>query len=110
MGLDDVAAGTEHDLLVLGPEADLALEHDRVLVLARVEMGRDERPDRERVLDDRERATGVGRLDLEHDADTRCEPARPPLAGVDDLDTGGRRGEMDGHRVLLRVDSMNSAV
>ena len=84
--LDDVAAGPEHDLLVLRPEADLALEDDRVLVLERVDVRRHECPDRERVLDDRERAAGVLAVDLEDDADARREPAGAALARLDHLE------------------------
>ena len=50
--LGDVAAGAEHDLAVAGPEPDLALGDDRVLVLPGVQVRRHERADRERVLHD----------------------------------------------------------
>ena len=53
-----------------------------------MDVGRDQCADRERVLDDRQRAAGVGAVDLEDDADTRGEPAASTLAGKDDLDTG----------------------
>ena len=84
--LDDVAAGPEDDLLVVRAEADLAFEHDRVLVLEGVDVRRDERPDRERMLDDRQRAAGVLAVDLEDDADARRESAGSTLAGLDDLE------------------------
>ena len=40
--LDDVAAGTQDDLPIIGPEPDLTIEHDRVLVLSGVDVGRHE--------------------------------------------------------------------
>jgi hypothetical protein len=60
-GLGDVLAGAEHHLTIAGPEPDLALDDDGVLVLAGVGVRRHQRADRERVLDDRQRAAGVRR-------------------------------------------------
>ena len=84
--LDDVAARAEDDLLVVRAEADLALEHDRVLVLEDVRVRRHERADLERVLDDREPPARVLAIDLEDDTDAGRESAPSAAAGLDHLD------------------------
>ena len=63
--LGDVAAGAQDDLTVAGPEPDLALGDDRVLVLQGVQVRGHQRADRERVLDDRDRAVGLAAPQLE---------------------------------------------
>src|ERR1700761_2950639 len=50
--LGDVATGTEDHFTVVGPEADLAGEHDRMLILTGVPVRRGEQADLERMLDD----------------------------------------------------------
>lgn len=78
--LDDVAAGAEHDLLVLRAEADLSLDHDRELVLQRVDVRRHQRADVKRMLNDRQRTAAVLPVDLEDDANARRQlaGATPP--------------------------------
>jgi len=68
-GLGDVAARTEDHLAVAGPEPDLALGDDGVLVLTGVQVRRHERAHRERVCHDRQRAAGVAVPELEDHAD-----------------------------------------
>ena len=51
--LGHVAAGTEAYFTVVRPEADLACQHDGMLILAGVPMRGGDEPDRERMLDDR---------------------------------------------------------
>src|SRR6516225_6515625 len=48
----DVATRTEDYFTVIGAEADLARQHDRMLVLARVAVRRGDQADLERMLDD----------------------------------------------------------
>jgi hypothetical protein len=67
--LGDVTAAAEDHLAVTGPEPDLALGDDGVLVLPGVQMRRHQRADRERVLHDRQGAAGVAAPELEHHAD-----------------------------------------
>ena len=83
--LDDVATGAKDDLVVLRAEADLAFEHVRDLVLAGVDVGWHECADRERMLDDRQRATRVLGVDLEGDPDAGRQSAGPTLALAHDL-------------------------
>src|SRR5215217_3583035 len=80
--LHDVSARTEHDLLVLGPEADLALEHDGELILAVVDVGQDDSADLEGVFDDGEGPTGVGTVDLEDHPDAGHQFAAPTFTVV----------------------------
>src|SRR6185503_16399442 len=94
--LDDVAAGAQDHLLVLRAEADLALEDDRYLVLARVDVGPHERADGERMLDHRYPAGGVLAVDLEVDADSRAKPPDAALPRWHDLEQRGG-GRVDGH-------------
>jgi hypothetical protein len=64
-----------------------------------VNVGRDQRADREGMLNDRECAAAVLAIDLEDDADAGYETAGPSLAGLDDLQPGcGRGGTVTGHR------------
>jgi hypothetical protein len=67
-GLGDVPAGAQDHLAVAGTEPDLALGDDGVLILARVQVRRHERTDRERVFHDRQLAAGVAVPQLENHA------------------------------------------
>ena len=89
--LDDVAASSQDHLLILRPEADLAIEHDRVLVLERVDVRWHERADRERVLDDGQGAARVLAIDLEDDADPIGEIADLAVPRLDHLESRARR-------------------
>src|SRR5215212_10699095 len=88
----DVSARSEHDLGVLGPEADFALEHDGELIFAVVDVGEDESADLEGVFDDGEGATGVGTVDLEDHPDAGHQFVAPTFTGLDNLDGRGRYG------------------
>jgi hypothetical protein len=91
--LDDVAARSQDDFLVVGAESDLSLEDDRVFILERVDVRRHEGAHRERVLDDRERAPRVLTVDLEDHADARGQIASPATSWLNHLDLGRDRGQ-----------------
>src|SRR5262249_61159292 len=82
-GLSDVPACAEQHLAVAGPEPDLALGDDGVLVLAGVQVGRHQSADRERVFHDRYRAARVVAPELERHAD-RAQMACCTAAWLDD--------------------------
>jgi hypothetical protein len=69
--LGDVAAGSQDHFVGVGPEADLALEPDRVLVLAGVPVRCGNRAHGERVLDDGDFAAVVTAAELVHRAESR---------------------------------------
>ena len=73
-------------------------------------MGRHERTDRERVLDDRQRATGVFAVDLEDDTDTGCQTSASTLAGLDNLQSRPDFRVLDRHRRLLRNSSEQTCI
>jgi hypothetical protein len=79
----DVAARSEHHLTVTGSESDLTLRDDRVLVFPGVQVRRDQRADRERMLHDGHGITGVLASQLEHDPD-RAQVTFPALTGSND--------------------------
>jgi hypothetical protein len=56
-----MATGPEHDLAVAESEADLALRHDGVLILAGVQVRRNQRADREGMLVARRVVRGIPR-------------------------------------------------
>jgi hypothetical protein len=68
-GLGDVSARSQDYFPGAGPEADLSLRHDRVLVFARMKMGRHQSPDREGMLDHGNDAARVLPPQLEVHAD-----------------------------------------
>jgi hypothetical protein len=59
------------DDLVADPRSDDAFDHERVLVLVAVDVGRDQSPRLDRVLDDREVTASLRGVDLELDAERR---------------------------------------
>ena len=63
--LGDVPAGAQHDLAVSGPEPDLPLGDDRVLIRPVMDVRRDQDRDVERVLDHRHRTARRDRLSAE---------------------------------------------
>src|SRR5215472_15778933 len=91
----DVPAGAEHRLTVAGPEPDLALGDNGVLVLAGVGMRRHKRADGERVLDDGQRTAGVAAPELEHHADG-AQVAVCAAAGLHDGELGSLGAVHDG--------------
>jgi len=90
----DVAAGTQHHLAVVGAKADLARDHDRVLVLPSVLIRRSDRADRERMLDDRHFSPGVAAGQLEHSPESG-QGHRVSLAGLHHCDAD-----------LIRIDHL----
>jgi hypothetical protein len=75
--LGDVAARPQHHFSVVGPEADLALDHDRVLVLPRVPVRRGEVADSERVLNDGDFSAVVTAVELVHGPESGDADAFP---------------------------------
>ena len=67
--LGDVATGAENDLPVAGPEADLSLGDDGVLILPGVQMWQHKGSHSKWMLDYGDCATGVGPPQLEGDTD-----------------------------------------
>ena len=75
--LGDVATGAEDDLPVAGPEADLSLGDDGVLVLPGVHVRGHARADGERVFHDGDLPVGLLTEELEHHADGPEVPLLP---------------------------------
>src|ERR1700760_256219 len=69
--LGDVATGTEDDFAIVRAEADLAGQHDRMLVFAGVPVRRGQQAHLERMLDDGHLAAVGAAGELEHRPKTR---------------------------------------
>src|SRR5215217_3027282 len=81
--LGDVPSGAQYGLAISRSKADFSLRDDRVLILACMEVGRNESADWERVFHNRDLAVSVPPPKLEGDTN-RAQVANCSLAGLQD--------------------------